>query len=258
MSDKNDKAKNYIPSSQGKGLDKKPGDKHYRAYIGPPRHYDLISAMTFNLLTCLGLRQNHKVLDIGCGSLRVGRLLIPYLDKGSYYGVEPNEWLVRDGIANELGNEIVEMKRPTFVFGESLRSLEDKPVFDFAFAQSVFSHTGIDLLRDWLTELAPVIATSGAVLATFLFAEHDSEEIGWVYPGVVSYRESTLERLAEELGFSFRALNWSHPRQVWVILYREEFDTDLINGGNVHWNQFMKLEMVRDIDVRRRLDSGKN
>ena len=65
------------------GLNLKAGDSHYRAYVGPPGDYDRIAAMTFNLLTAVGLRQQHKVLDIGCGSLRVGRLLIPYLNKGN-------------------------------------------------------------------------------------------------------------------------------------------------------------------------------
>ncbi len=77
------------------GLGLKPGDPQYRAYVGPPEDYDLIAAMTFNLLTTLGLRQHHSLLDIGCGSLRIGRLVIPYLNRGKYFGVEPNEWLGR-------------------------------------------------------------------------------------------------------------------------------------------------------------------
>jgi cyclopropane fatty-acyl-phospholipid synthase-like methyltransferase len=55
------------------GLELKPGDSHCRAYVGPPEDYDLIAAMTFNLLTTLGLRQHHSLLDVGCGSLHIGR-----------------------------------------------------------------------------------------------------------------------------------------------------------------------------------------
>ena len=73
------------------GLGLKPGDPHYRAYVGPPEDYDLVAAMTFNLLTTLGLRQHHSLLDVGCGSLRIGRLLIPYLNRGKYFGIEPNQ-----------------------------------------------------------------------------------------------------------------------------------------------------------------------
>src|SRR5271169_3068223 len=88
---------------QSLGLGLSPGDAHYRAYVGPPEDYDLISAMTFNLLTSLGLRQNHALLDIGCGSLRCGRLFIPYLNAGNYTGIEPNQWLIDEGIRREVG-----------------------------------------------------------------------------------------------------------------------------------------------------------
>jgi hypothetical protein len=83
----------------------------------------LIAAMTFNLLTTLGLRQHHSLLDVGCGSLRIGRLLIPYLNRGKYFGVEPNEWLVQEGIKRELGDALLEIKRPTFFFSVSQRQL---------------------------------------------------------------------------------------------------------------------------------------
>ena len=60
--------KQALTESESLGLGLKPGDPHYRAYVGPPQDYDLIAAMTFNLLTTLGLRQNHSLLDIGCGA----------------------------------------------------------------------------------------------------------------------------------------------------------------------------------------------
>ena len=101
------------------GLGLKPGDPHYRAYVGPPQDYDLIAAMTFNLLTTLGLRQHHSLLDVGCGSLRIGRLLIPYLNRGKYFGIEPAEWLVAEGIRQELG------KRPQRSFVSASR--DDHP-----------------------------------------------------------------------------------------------------------------------------------
>src|SRR5947207_13809129 len=120
------------------GLGLKPGDPHYRAYVGPPEDYDLIAAMTFNLLTTLGLRQHHSLLDIGCGSLRTGRLLIPYLNRGKYFGIEPNEWLVQEGIRHELGEMWVQCKRRTFSFADSPETvIRAKLSFDFALAQSI-------------------------------------------------------------------------------------------------------------------------
>src|SRR5689334_7701637 len=102
-----------MSSDAERGRDRRPSDPHYRAYVGPPSDYDLIGGLQFTLLFQAGLREHHRLLDIGCGSLRGGRLFIPYLLPGRYTGVEPNEWLVRDGIASELGEAILEIKRPT-------------------------------------------------------------------------------------------------------------------------------------------------
>src|SRR5438067_7845268 len=157
------------------GLGLKPGDSHYRAYVGPPEDYDLIAAMTFNLLTTLGLRQHHSLLDIGCGSLRIGRLLIPYLNRGKYFGVEPNQWLVREGIRRELGESLVEIKRPTFFFSKSPNAIvEANTSFDFAVAQSIFSHCGLDLIKGWLSAISRSLAQDGALVATFYLPKETS------------------------------------------------------------------------------------
>jgi hypothetical protein len=61
----------------------RPGAEHYMAYVGPPDQYDLMGASQFGLLVTLGLRDTHRVLDFGCGSLRLGRQLIPYVGCGN-------------------------------------------------------------------------------------------------------------------------------------------------------------------------------
>src|SRR5437667_11270715 len=90
------------------------GAPHYRAYVGPPERYDVMAATQFHLLTSLGLRDFHTLLDIGCGSLRLGRLAIPYLRPGRYHGLEPNRWLVDEGISRECGGDLVRIKQPSF------------------------------------------------------------------------------------------------------------------------------------------------
>src|SRR5207248_7006445 len=160
---------------QNLGLGLKPGDPQYRAYVGPPEDYDLVAAMAFNLLTTLGLRQHHSLLDIGCGSLRIGRLLIPYLNRGKYFGIEPNEWLVDEGIRRELGERLVQIKRPTLLFSDSPDTIaQANTSFDFAMAQSIFSHCGLDLIQAWLSAISGSLARDGALVATFLIGEEDS------------------------------------------------------------------------------------
>ena len=73
----------------------------HREFVGHVDSFDVVSAMQFNLLTFLGLREFHTLLDIGCGSLRAGRLLIPYLMAGRYFGLDPYRQVIEDGIQCE-------------------------------------------------------------------------------------------------------------------------------------------------------------
>ena len=233
------------PTDVDLGLNLKPGDQHYRAFVGPPNDYDLVAAMVFNLLTCIGLRQHHRLLDIGCGSLRNGRLLIPYLNRGNYVGVEPNKWLVQEGIRYEIGKDLVRIKRPTFSFRDSLSEFDRPLDIDYAVAQSIFSHCGLDLIEKWLLEAAYHLNDSGVLVATYCPGEEDYQGPGWIYPEVVKYSASSIRTLAEKCGLNFVELNWAHPRQAWVAFGKRNAD-DFVDGNTPDWNEYIdKLDKAR-------------
>lgn len=198
-----------------------PGDPHYRAYVGPPERYDLVSAMVFNLLTTLGLRENHRLLDIGCGSLRCGRLLIPYLNRGNYTGVEPNGWLIDEGIANEIGGDLIRIKQPHFFSNADFRYDASFGQFDYAVAQSIFSHASAAQIRTCLASMAERLEPAGALAATFMEGAEDYRGTEWLYPGCATYREQTMKDLAAEAGLIYRRLDWRHPNgQTWALFHR--------------------------------------
>jgi SAM-dependent methyltransferase len=233
------------------GLGLKPGDAQYRAYVGPPEDYDLIAAMTFNLLTTLGLRQHHSLLDIGCGSLRIGRLLIPYLNRGKYFGVEPNKWLVDEGIRRELGQSVVQVKRPTFLFTDSPENIaKTETAFDFAVAQSIFSHCGLDLIKAWLSGISRSLAGDGALVATFLIGEKDAAQSGWIYPECVNYRPVTLESAAAEANLRFEILDWKHPRQTWALFASPQFDSTWFKDQPLTWNAALERTCSQKSDLQ--------
>ena len=222
------------------GLGLNPGDSHYRAYVGPPEDYDRVAAMTFGLLTSLGLRQHHKVLDIGCGSLRVGRLLIPYLNSRCYFGIEPNRWLVGQGIDKEVGESQVRIKEPEFLFAESAEAWVGTHLFDFIVAQSIFSHTGHELLDTWLRDASRLLTPSGALVATFLVDKMDTVEKGWVYPDCVKYKVKTMKAGAQRYGLDFQVLDWRHPRQTWALFAKAGFDSSWFRRRPLGWNTFVE------------------
>ena len=47
-----------------------------------------IGQMQFDYLVEHGLKPGDRMLEIGCGNLRAGRLFIDYLDAGNYYGMD--------------------------------------------------------------------------------------------------------------------------------------------------------------------------
>jgi SAM-dependent methyltransferase len=222
--------------SESLGLNLAAGDRHYRAYVGPPEDYDLIAAMTFNLMTTLGLRQYHTVLDVGCGSLRVGRLLIPYLNVGGYTGIEPDEWLVDEGVRRETGMDQIRIKAPRFLTASTPDALPEGPTFDFAVAQSVFSHAGPDLLDGWLQGIASRLKDSGALLATFIVGSADCQTKGWTYPECVFYTIETMTTIGHRAGLRCQTLDWRHPRQRWAIFANKGFDTTWFDRAPLTWN----------------------
>lgn len=191
------------------------GAAHYRAFVGPPGRFDMISANQFSLLTLLGMRENHRLLDFGCGSLRLGRLAIPYLRPGCYFGVEPEEWLVEDGFARELGYDARTLKAPVFAHGADYQTASFGVRFDFIMAQSIFSHTGEAATRAALTSFRGSLAEGGLIVANWLIGEEGPpfhpESSGWVYPECVPFAEERIQRLAAEAGLAVRVCPWPHP-----------------------------------------------
>jgi len=199
------------------------GAEHYTAFVGPADQYDFMGATQFRLLTTLGLREHHTVLDFGCGSLRAGRLLIPYLAEGRYHGLEPNRWLIDDALERELGRAILDVKRPVFLHHVDFSVAPFGKSFDYILAQSIFSHAGLDIVTKCLTEFRSALAPSGLILATFVqphqagtAAEFSGQ--GWVYPECVGYRVDTALATIRDAGLVGRALPWFHPRQTWFAM----------------------------------------
>ncbi len=104
--------------------------------------WDEIGKLQFDFLVERGLRPDHYLLDIGCGSLRGGVHFIRYLSEGHYFGVEKEESLLEAGRSVELKRYALEEKEPQLfaVDDFDLSALPSQVEFDFMLAQSVFTH----------------------------------------------------------------------------------------------------------------------
>ena len=205
--------------------------------VGPAEHFDLISAMAFGLLTPLGLRERHTLLDIGCGSLRVGRLLIPYLGSGNYVGLEPNEQSLRIGAHRHVGEDLIRIKKPALIPSADPAEVPADRPYDFALAQSVFSHTGPKLTEGWIECAGARLAETGALLATHVPGPDIAPE-GWT-EGFVTHSDESMATRAEANGMRFMPLEWRHPNQRWGLFAKPGFDTSWFEDANLTWNTYL-------------------
>ncbi|WP_390915549.1 methyltransferase [Pseudosulfitobacter sp. SM2401] len=202
----------------------RPGGDHYRAYVGPPTQYDFMGATQFRLLTSLGLREEHHVVDIGCGSLRTGRYILNYLMPGRYTGVEPNPWLWQHAIEHELGADLIRLKSPRFLTEDDFQ-LADVAAgsINYIVAQSIYSHTGQDALLTSLKAAARSLTPDGQYLFTIVTPDNKgaqnmaagADSVGWIYPKCVTFTPDEVADVCATAGLHVQQLPWYHPRQTW-------------------------------------------
>lgn len=193
-------------------------EQAYREFVGFSQLYDTLGALQFNLLTFLGLREHHYLLDVGCGSLRAGRLFISYLLPNHYSGIEPNEWLVKEAIEQELGRDVNEIKKPRFSETSDFDLSVFDQKFDFILAHSIFSHASARQISNCLSEAGKVMHNHSIFAATFIDGAENYSGKEWRYPQGVTYTLPFIKNLCIQHQLTCSTFDWYHPTQRWIIL----------------------------------------
>jgi SAM-dependent methyltransferase len=195
----------------------------HRAIIGGM--WEEIGQLGFDFLVGAGLHPSDRVLDVGCGALRVGVHLVPYLDTGNYFGIDLQEALLDAGYEHEIAPLGLAGRLPR----DNLRSTESfdaafaAPI-DVAFALSVFTHLPWNHLRLSLEILADVVRPGGRYFVTYFeaspdapFADAQRHDPGGIvtYPAAdpFHYRPEDVVAAASGTPWSGEILGrWGHPR----------------------------------------------
>ena len=206
-------------SQSGKKLLRGPNNSDYRKLVG--KGWDIYAAHQFNVLISLGLKGNHTLLDIGCGGLRGGRLFIAFLEKGNYYGIEPASWAVKDAIKNELGQEYIKKRRPSFDYNSEANISVFNRKFDFILTHSVLVHAPKIWVEKCFNEVKKVLKPDGKFVANIIFRKIDSNETTWEYPFARYHSIGTIKKLADQARLNIELTKIEHPSKdgyTWVIL----------------------------------------
>lgn len=199
---------------------------------GPIQYFELVGRDTIITLLQNGLRPDHTILDFGCGAIRLGYWIIRLMERGHYYGIEPNFAMLETGKKYSLGSELINLKQPTFSTNADCDFSVFGVQFDFVVARSIFTHTTPALLRQTLQSFQANSCQTGVMLASYWPLESSEPgEIGDHLPitdsrfiRVVKYSLETIQSWSAEFGIKvseFRA-NPLINEQVWLKFERSD------------------------------------
>lgn len=201
---------------------------NYKSFVGPEKNWNSLPRVVIKQLFNYGLSPDTCLLDIGCGSLRTGRFLIPFLNTGNYHGLEPEKTMVDAGLLNELIPEIINFKKPQFYFN---KDFELPPIkFDIAIAIQVFIHCGPDQLRLCLKMLKDKLC--GPFIFTINLSETNKTipKMGKFYAyrgashGSTLYTHDTLQDIFVTNNFSLK-----HIENVFWVAYNNNTVEDRLD-----------------------------
>ena len=167
------------------------------ALVGRPDQWAIQRRFQFDFLTSRDLRPEHRLIDIGCGTLRGGIPLIEYLETGNYTGVEVRAAALEAG-RKELRERGLEHKQPRLVHATDPRQIEPGAPFDFAWAFMVLIHMPDDVVDAYLRFVSQRLTETGEFYANVAIGDAPQGE--WQGFPVVSRRGEFYEGLAAPHG----------------------------------------------------------
>lgn len=201
----------------------------HRRVIGG--RWDEIGQLQLDFLRKRGLRPEHYLLDVGCGSLRGGVRLIPYLQTSHYYGVDRNEELL-DGGRKEIEAANLQDQHPTLSQMDDFGFERLGQVFDFALANSLFTHMPLNSIVRCLVSVDRVLRPGGVFYATFFenqkgktFLEPVEQGDGFLSfcdKDPFHYPRDAFEWACEGTGLTTSYVgDWGHPRHQVMMEFRK-------------------------------------
>ncbi|WP_283176878.1 class I SAM-dependent methyltransferase [Gemmobacter sp. 24YEA27] len=160
-----------------------------------------------------GLTRQDHFLDIGCGCLRLGHMLVPWLDPGHYWGTDASRALMLRGYAEELTPEArSRLPEEQLIEDNSFRFPGLPETITFALCWGVFTHLPAAPLLPALKNLRHRFPALRKLMLTVFLAPADHTGPFRQRDGVVTHpnrppwhrSSADIAADAEAAGFSIR------------------------------------------------------
>jgi len=159
----------------------------------------------FEYMVERGLQPGHQLLDMGCGSLRGGVHFIRYLEPDHYVGIDKDAELLECGRTLEVSPQILAEKRPLLVQMDDFSFGALNRRFDYALAQSVFTHLPLNSIMRCLVGIDEVLVPGGQFCATFFENECGKRYLG---PLPIPNMEAFTYCDRDPYHYTFDAFRW--------------------------------------------------
>ena len=178
-----------------------------------------------------GMNPESKIVEIGCGCLRIACWLISFLDPGCYHGIEPARQRIEFGLQYLFDLGEVQLKQPRFDFNSSFDTSVFGARFDFFLARSIWTHASKAQIAATLDSFVRDSTDTGVFLASYLSARTPAEDYcgdGWVgtshesnTPGVIRHSLGWILAQCEERGLRVEQLPGTDcDSQSWLRIRR--------------------------------------
>lgn len=204
-----------------------------RGFLGVPTPtFERAGREQMLMLLQAGLLPESRVLEIGCGCLRVAYWLVRFLEPGGYCGIEPARVRVHHGLQYLFSTEEILLKRPQFRYNADFDTSVFDARFDYFIARSIWTHASKAQIETTLDGFVRDTGDSGVFLASYLpaqTAEEDYQGTAWVgtshesdAPGVVRHSLAWLTSQCERRDLRVEQLDGVDcDSQFWLKLRKQ-------------------------------------
>lgn len=199
------------------------GQDHARNVAEIGGYWDELGRLQYDFLVSEGLKPSDVLVDVGCGCLRAGVHLAPYLDRGHYLGMDRDPNYLATG-RKMLGRKLLWSKAPELVCSDDFEFAKFSRAANWGIAQSLFTHLPDHLIYRCMDRLADFVR-GGVLYVSYLEVEklaHNPTE--FKYENVHYHTREQMKEFGRRAGWKMEYLGpWNHPRNTVIVRYRHGY-----------------------------------
>lgn len=153
----------------------RPMSKGRHGFVGSMDLAEMKRQFQISFLKAQGLQPQHKLLDLGCGTLRGGIPIIEYLNDENYFGVDVRDEVLREA-RKELKEQNLEKKNPHIINLNESEHILSNLKFDFIWAFSVLIHMNDNILRETMKIVVRHLEPNGIFLGNVNIGKEDEDD----------------------------------------------------------------------------------